>query len=121
MLTRTPLVSRRRRAVAWIPADEHHLPRQSFSLGVPASASFAFAPGQSGGRPGCSTPPPRSTSYEGLAVALALLNCGHTKGYAFAVTGLVGFVDPVAGLLGAYAVGLSQLVLAWALTFAPER
>jgi zinc transporter ZupT len=52
---------------------------------------------------------------------LALLNCGHTKGYAFAVTGLVGFVDPVAGLLGAYAVGLSQLVLAWALTFAPER
>ena len=55
---------------------------------------------------------------EGLAVALALLSCGYTKGHAFAVAGLTGLVEPVAGLLGAYAVSLSQLVLPWALTFA---
>jgi ZIP family zinc transporter len=55
---------------------------------------------------------------EGLAVALALLTCGYTKGYAFAVAGLTGLVEPAAGLLGAYAVSLSQLVLPWALTFA---
>jgi ZIP family zinc transporter len=55
---------------------------------------------------------------EGLAVALALLSCGYTKGYAFAVAGLTGLVEPVAGLAGAYAVSLSQVVLPWALTFA---
>jgi ZIP family zinc transporter len=55
---------------------------------------------------------------EGLAVALALLSCGYTKSYAFAVAGLTGLVEPVAGLLGAYAVSLSQLMLPWALTFA---
>jgi len=55
---------------------------------------------------------------EGLAVALALLSCGYTRGYAFAIAGLTGLVEPVAGLGGAYAVSLSQLVLPWALTFA---
>jgi ZIP family zinc transporter len=55
---------------------------------------------------------------EGLAVALALLSCGYTRGYSFAVASLTGLVEPVAGLLGAYAVSLSQLVLPWALTFA---
>lgn len=55
---------------------------------------------------------------EGLAVALALLACGYTKGYAFMVACLTGLVEPVAGLIGAYAVSLSQLVLPWALTFA---
>jgi ZIP family zinc transporter len=55
---------------------------------------------------------------EGLAVALALLSCGYTKNYAFGIAGLTGLVEPVAGLLGAYAVSLSQLVLPWALTFA---
>ena len=53
-----------------------------------------------------------------LAVALALLSCGYTRGYSFAVASLTGLVEPVAGLLGAYAVSLSQLVLPWALTFA---
>jgi len=37
---------------------------------------------------------------------------GYTKGYAFAVAGLTGLVEPAAGLVGA------QLVLSWALTFA---
>jgi zinc transporter ZupT len=40
---------------------------------------------------------------EGLAVALALLCCGYSKGCAFAVAGLTGLVEPVAGLFGAYA------------------
>lgn len=55
---------------------------------------------------------------EGLAVALALLSCGYTKRRAFAVAGLTGLVEPLAGALGAYAVSLSQLVLPWGLTFA---
>lgn len=55
---------------------------------------------------------------EGLAVALALLACGYTRTYAFLVSSLTGLVEPAAGLLGAYAVSLSQLVLPWALTFA---
>lgn len=55
---------------------------------------------------------------EGLAVALALLSCGYSRGEAFAVAALTGLVEPAAGLVGAYAVSLSHLVLPWALTFA---
>jgi ZIP family zinc transporter len=55
---------------------------------------------------------------EGLAVGLALLTCGYSKRYAFTIASLTGLVEPVAGLLGAYAVSLSQLLLPWAMTFA---
>lgn len=55
---------------------------------------------------------------EGLAVALALVSIGHTRRRAFAVATLTGLVEPVAGLLGAWAVSLSSLALPWALTFA---
>jgi ZIP family zinc transporter len=55
---------------------------------------------------------------EGLAVALALAASRHSRRYAFAIAGLTGAVEPAAGLLGAYAVSLSQLVLPWALSFA---
>jgi ZIP family zinc transporter len=55
---------------------------------------------------------------EGLAVALALLSSGYSRRYAFAIAALSGLVEPPAGLLGAYAVSLSQFVLPWALTFA---
>jgi ZIP family zinc transporter len=55
---------------------------------------------------------------EGLAVAVALLASGYTRVQSFLVASLTGLVEPVAGLAGAYAVSLSQLVLPWALTFA---
>lgn len=55
---------------------------------------------------------------EGPAVAVALLSCGYSRRYAFAVAALTGLVEPAAGLVGAYAVSLSRLVLPWALTFA---
>ena len=55
---------------------------------------------------------------EGLAVALALVSIGYSRGYAFAVASLTGLVEPVAGLLGAWAVSLSQLLLPWAMSFA---
>lgn len=55
---------------------------------------------------------------EGLAVALALLSCGYSKIRSFGVATLTGLVEPIAGLLGAYAVSLSHLLLPWALTFA---
>jgi len=55
---------------------------------------------------------------EGLAVALALLSIGYTKRNAFLIAGLTGLVEPVAGLLGAWAVSLSQFLLPWAMTFA---
>ncbi len=55
---------------------------------------------------------------EGLAVAVALLSSGYSRVSAFLIASLTGMVEPVAGLAGAYAVSLSQLVLPWALTFA---
>ncbi|MGE0854035.1 MAG: ZIP family metal transporter [Hyphomicrobiaceae bacterium] len=55
---------------------------------------------------------------EGLAVAVALLASGYTRTHAFAVAGLTGAVEPISGLIGAYAVSLSELALPWALTFA---
>jgi ZIP family zinc transporter len=55
---------------------------------------------------------------EGLAVALALLSGGYSRTYAFVVASLTGLVEPFTGLLGAYAVSLSQLLLPWAMTFA---
>jgi len=55
---------------------------------------------------------------EGLAVALALQSEGYSKWYAFIVASLTGLVEPVAGVLGAAAVGVSQFVLPWGLVFA---
>jgi ZIP family zinc transporter len=55
---------------------------------------------------------------EGLAVALALLSCGYSRLRSFGVATPTGLVEPVAGLLGAYAVTLSYITLPWALTFA---
>jgi ZIP family zinc transporter len=55
---------------------------------------------------------------EGLAVALALLSCGYRRGYSFMVATLTGLVEPVTGLLGAYAVSLSAQLLPWGMTFA---
>jgi len=55
---------------------------------------------------------------EGLAVAVALLSCGYSKSYSVAIATYTGLVEPVSGLLGAYAVSLSQLLLPWALIFA---
>jgi ZIP family zinc transporter len=55
---------------------------------------------------------------EGLAVAVALLASDYKRLHAFLIASLTGLVEPIAGLLGAYAVSLSQLVLPWSLTFA---
>ena len=55
---------------------------------------------------------------EGLAVAIALISGGYGRGYAFAVASLTGLVEAAAGLLGAYAVSVSALLLPWAMTFA---
>ncbi len=55
---------------------------------------------------------------EGLAVAVALRSIGYDRLRAVAVAALTGMVEPVSGLLGAYAVSLSQAILPWGLTFA---
>jgi ZIP family zinc transporter len=55
---------------------------------------------------------------EGLAVALALLSIGYNRLQAVVASALTGLVEPVMGLAGAYAVGLSRLLLPWAMTFA---
>jgi len=55
---------------------------------------------------------------EGLAVAVALLSYNYSRVYAVTVATLTGLVEPLAGLAGAYAVSVSQLLLPWALTFA---
>jgi zinc transporter, ZIP family len=55
---------------------------------------------------------------EGLAVAAALIRDGFSRGRAFWISALTGLVEPVGGLLGAFAVGLSDTLLPWGLTFA---
>lgn len=55
---------------------------------------------------------------EGLAVAVALLSIGYSRASAFAIAGLTGMVEPVAGLAGAYALSIAHFMLPWALTFA---
>jgi ZIP family zinc transporter len=51
-------------------------------------------------------------------VALALLACGYSRWHSFIIAGLTGLVEPLTGLIGAYAVSLSQSFLPWAMTFA---
>lgn len=55
---------------------------------------------------------------EGLAVAVALIGIGYSRAQAFGVASLTGLVEPVTGLIGAYAVSLSQATLPWTLPFA---
>ena len=55
---------------------------------------------------------------EGLAVAAALLHDGMPRGRAFAIALLTGLVEPLGGLLGAFAVSLSGALLPWGLAFA---
>lgn len=55
---------------------------------------------------------------EGLAVALALQSEGCSKCYAVCMASLTGLVKPIAGTIGAGAVGISELVLPWGLVFA---
>jgi len=55
---------------------------------------------------------------EGLAVAVALLSEKYSRLYAFSVACLTGLVEPVAGLIGAATISLSQMLLPWGLAFA---
>lgn len=55
---------------------------------------------------------------EGLAVAVALSSVGYSRKYSVLIAALTGLVEPATGLIGAYAVSQSELLLPWALTFA---
>jgi ZIP family zinc transporter len=55
---------------------------------------------------------------EGLAVAAALIADNYSRGRAFWIAALTGMVEPAGGLVGALAVGLSDLLLPWGLSFA---
>jgi ZIP family zinc transporter len=55
---------------------------------------------------------------EGLAVAAALISGGVSRGRAFWVAVLTGLVEPVGGLVGAFAVSFSHVLLPWGLAFA---
>jgi zinc transporter, ZIP family len=55
---------------------------------------------------------------EGLAVAAALIGDRFSRSRAFWIAALTGMVEPAGGLLGAFAVGLSDALLPWGLTFA---
>lgn len=52
---------------------------------------------------------------EGLIVAIALVAAGYGRLFAFAVAALSGLVEPIASVAGAMMVGVSELVLPWAL------
>lgn len=55
---------------------------------------------------------------EGLAVVAALIGGGFSRGRAFWVAVLTGLVEPIGGLVGAFAVSLSHILLPWGLAFA---
>jgi ZIP family zinc transporter len=55
---------------------------------------------------------------EGLAVALALRSVGRSPTSAFLIAGVTGLVEPVTGLLGAFAVSISTQLLPWTMSFA---
>lgn len=55
---------------------------------------------------------------EGLAVALALRTIGYAPLRAFLIAGLTGMVEPVTGLLGAWAVSFSTGLMPWSMSFA---
>ncbi|MEX2408987.1 MAG: ZIP family metal transporter, partial [Rhodovibrionaceae bacterium] len=52
---------------------------------------------------------------EGLIAAIALYALGYGLWPAFGLSALTGLVEPIGGLLGAAAVGLSAALLPWAL------
>ena len=55
---------------------------------------------------------------EGLAVAVALMGIGYPVRRACWIAFLTGLVEPVGGVLGATAVGISTVALPWGLAFA---
>lgn len=55
---------------------------------------------------------------EGLAVALALRSVGRSPANSFLIAALTGLVEPVTGVLGAYAVSISTELLPWSMSFA---
>ena len=55
---------------------------------------------------------------EGLAVAVSLLGEGYTKRRSWGIAALTGMVEPVAGLIGAGIITLSEPLLPWGLAFA---
>lgn len=55
---------------------------------------------------------------EGLAVAAALVSDGFSRGRAFWLAMLTGLVEPLGGLVGAFAMAISDVLLPWGLAFA---
>lgn len=55
---------------------------------------------------------------EGLIVAAGMMVLGYRRITAFLVALLTGLIQPVGGLIGAVAVGFSELMLPWGLAFA---
>lgn len=55
---------------------------------------------------------------EGLAVGLALRAVGYSPGQAFLLAAATGLVEPVTGLIGAWTVSFSAMLLPWAMSFA---
>lgn len=55
---------------------------------------------------------------EGLAVAAALIADGSSRARAFVVALATGLVEPIGGLVGAFAVSASEALLPWGLAFA---
>jgi len=55
---------------------------------------------------------------EGLAVAVALRGERYSKATAFMIAAATGLIEPLAGLVGAAAVGVSAIALPWGLVLA---
>ena len=55
---------------------------------------------------------------EGMIVAVGMLVLGYRRITAFLVALLTGLIQPIGGLVGAAAVGFSEMMLPWGLAFA---
>ena len=55
---------------------------------------------------------------EGLVVAVALVAAGYTPRFGAAIAALTGLLEPLGGLFGAGALGVSETMLPWGLGFA---
>lgn len=84
----------------------HNIP-EGLAIGVAASGD--------GGGNAVATGISLQNVPEGLVVAIALVAAGYARLFAFAIAAVSGLVEPIASVAGATMIGVSELVLPWAL------
>ena len=82
---------------------------------IPEGLAIGVAAGGDGSGNAVATGISLQNVPEGLIVAIALASAGYSRALAFVVAALSGLVEPLAAMGGAMMVGVSTLILPWAL------